>query len=119
VARYSGAEARGAAGVRIAAHRLAIAAHVAVLAARDQHDRIAVTGVADPAVRVGIHARDSAPTERVRSAIAKKDLDLALVDEVGLLLLLVIVDGGLVARRKHDRIDPKRGHAKLPADLAK
>jgi hypothetical protein len=40
------------------------------------------------------------------------------MDEVGLLLLVVIVDAGGVPGRQHDRVDAERRHADLVADLA-
>ena len=53
------------------------------------------------------------------AAVAELDLDRPAVDEVGLLLALVEVPAGLVAGRKHDRVDPEGGDAELAAHLAK
>ena len=45
--------------------------------------------------------------------------DYRAVDaDVQLLLLVVVVEVALVARRQHDRVDAEGGHAELVADLA-
>jgi len=55
----------------------------------------------------------------VRGVIAESHLDLTPVDEVGLLLLVVIVHAGLVSGRQDHSVDPERGDGELSADLAK
>ena len=63
--------------------------------------------------------RASRPARALRrSPSPKRELDLAAVDEVQLLLALVAVPAGGVARRQDDRVDAERRHAELAADLA-
>ena len=75
---------------------LAVAADIAVLAARDDDDRVALTGVLHPSVHMRVDADDAAWAEEVPGAVAEAKLDLPLMDEVRLLLLFVEVESGLV-----------------------
>src|SRR5919107_322204 len=84
--------ARGAEAAGLALRELAVAAHVAVLAAGDQ-------------------------VERVLAVVVQADPDAAAVHEVELLLLLVEVAPRLEARRDLDRVHAERGHAERAADL--
>jgi pyridinium-3,5-bisthiocarboxylic acid mononucleotide nickel chelatase len=61
---------------------------------------------------------DPARAEDVLVVVVERELDLAAVDEVELLLALVQVAAGDVAGRDHDRVDAERGHPELLADLA-
>ena len=103
----------------VASDRLAVAPDVAILPAHDHDDRVAIARVAHAALRAGIDADDAAGAEQVPAAVAEAELDLALVDEIGLLLLVVVVDPGLVTGREDDRVDPECGYAQLAPDLAK
>ncbi len=48
--------------------------------------------IAQPAMRRRVNPDDATLIQPVRGAVAKTELDLALMDEVGLLLLIVVVD---------------------------
>ena len=103
---------------RLALGQPAVAAHVAVLAARDQVDGRLVAHVLDLAHRGGVHAREAAGAEHVLAVVVKVICDAAAVDEVELLLLVVEVAAGLEAGRDLDRVHAERGHAQLAPDLA-
>src|SRR6185437_4934916 len=80
---------RSAAGV--VAHRLPVSAHVAVLAPGDDHDRGVLADVSHAPVGGRVHPGHPAGADEVRGAVPEPELDLALMHEVGLLLLLVEV----------------------------
>src|SRR3954452_3118696 len=104
---------------RLALRRAPVAPDVAVLAAGDQDGRVTVADGLRRADRLGVHAHDPARPERVLRAVAELELDLAVVDEVELLLLVVEVARAGVAGREHERVDAERGHAERTTDLAK
>src|SRR5215218_6088631 len=113
----SAGAARGAEAAGLARRQPAVAAHVAVLAARDQINRRLVADVLDLPHGGGIHAREAAGAEQVLGLVVQADLDAAAVDEVELLLLLVEVAPGLEGRRQLDRVHAERGHAELAPHL--
>jgi len=103
----------------VVADGLAITAHVAVLAARHDHDRVVLAGVAHPTVRGRVDPHHPAGADQVLGAVAEAKLDRPLVDEVHLLLLVVVMQSGGVARRQDDRVHAERGNTELLADLSK
>jgi hypothetical protein len=103
--------------VRVATDRLAVAPDVAVLAARDHHNRLGIAGVAHPSMGMCVDTGYSSGAEPVCGPVSEPELDLALMDEVRLLLLLVVVDPCLVSRGQDDRVDPKRRNAYFATDL--
>ena len=105
--------------VLLALRQAPVAADVAVLATDDHVHGVLVPDVADLAHRRRVHPREAAGTEHVLRAVAELELDRAAVDEVGLLLLVVEVPAGLVARRHGDRVHAEGRHAQLTPDLAK
>jgi hypothetical protein len=94
-------------------------AHVPALAPGDQQHRLLVAAVVQLAHGGGVDARDPARPELKPRAVAKLELHLAAVHEVGFLLALVVVGRRVVVGRQHERIDAKRVDAQLAADLAK
>src|ERR1700749_54385 len=74
---------------RLLADRLSVTTDVSVLAADDEHDRLALADVLHLAVRRGVDARDAARAKDVGAAITEAKLDRARVHEVGLLLLVM------------------------------
>jgi hypothetical protein len=66
----------------------------------------------------GIDAREPARAEQLPVAVAELELDPAAQHDVELLLALVEVGPGLVARRQHDRVGAERGDTERRADLA-
>ena len=103
---------------RLALGKLAVAAHVAVLAAGDEVERGLVAHVLDLPHGGGIHAREPARSEHVLRVVVQGDLHAPAVDEVELLLLLVEVAAGGELRRQLDRVHAERGHAELAPHLA-
>src|SRR5206468_12531248 len=105
-------------GVGLALRQLSVAAHVAVLATDDEVDRVLfVAEVLEAADYRGVYPGDAARAQLVSLAV-ELDLQAALVDEVELLLHLVQVTAGFVARRHHDRVDAESFDTELLADLA-
>src|SRR6185295_15171472 len=96
--------AGGAEAARLALRQPAVAAHVAVLAARDQVERRLVAHVLDLADGGGVHAREPTGAQHVLGVVVQADPDAATVDEVELLLLVVEVAAGLEVRRQLDRV---------------
>src|SRR3954469_18298523 len=91
--------------VGLALWQLAVAAHVTALAAYYEVDRVFfVAEVLEAADYGGVHPGDAARAQLVALAV-QLDLEVALVDEVELLLHLVQVAAGFVAGRHHDRVD--------------
>ncbi len=85
--------------MRLALGQFAVAADVAVLAADDHVDRLlGVAEVAQAALGRGVDPGEAARPELLRGAVAELDRDAAGVDEVELLLLVVEVAAGRVAR---------------------
>src|SRR5215210_1515547 len=111
--KSGGAVARRAEAARLALRQLAVATHVAVLAAGDQEERRLVAHVLDLADGGGIHARQAPGSELVLAVVVEADPDPPAVHEVELLLLLVEVAPGLEVRRHLDPVDPEGGHAEL------
>ena len=95
-----GPQPGGAEAARLALGQLAVAAHVAVLAARDQVERRLVAHVLDLAHRGGVHAGEPARAEHVLDVVVEGDPHAAAVHEVELLLLVVVVAAGGVSRRE-------------------
>src|SRR6266540_3554034 len=110
--------ARRAEAARLALRQAAVAAHVAVLAARDEVHRRLVADVLDLPHRRGVHAGEPARAEQVLRLVVQANPDPAAVDEVELLLLVVEVAAGLEARRDLDRVDAEGRDAELAAHLA-
>src|SRR5262249_41427637 len=109
----------GRATARVAANCLAVATDVAVLAPHDDHNRVGLADVAEPAWHLWVDADEAARLQRVPRPVAEAKLDVALVDEIGLFLLIVEMLAGLVARREDERVDTEGGHVELTTDLAK
>ena len=65
-----------------------------------------------------VDAREARPARARALAVAERELDRAAVHEVELLLALVQVPAGRVARRDDDGVDAERGDAELLAHLA-
>src|SRR5215216_5043062 len=114
----SAAAARGAEAARLALGQLAVAAHVAVLAAGHQVERRLVAHVLDLAHGRGIHTREAAGAEHVLALVVQRDLQPPSMHEVELLLLLVEVAAGGDVRGQLDRVHAECGHTELAADLA-
>src|SRR5215207_5364783 len=113
-ARVAGwAEAAG-----LALRQPAVAAHVAVLAARDHVQGRLVADVLDLPDRGRVHAREPTRAEHVLGLVVHADRDPAAVHEVELLLLLVEVAPGLEAGRDLDRVHAEGGDAEGAPDLA-
>src|SRR5512132_1619016 len=115
----SAGAARGSEAARLALRQASVAAHVAVLAAGHQVHGGLVSYVLDLPHGRSVHTREPARAEQVLRVVVQANLDVAPVDEVELLLLVVEVAARLVAGRELDRVHAERGHAELAADLAK
>src|SRR4051794_37908323 len=114
LAQLARAEAAG-----LALWELAVAAHVAALAAHDHVHGIAVAHVPDPPDGGSVHARHPALTEDVPAAVAELHLDAPAVHEVHLLLAFVEVTAGLESGRERDRVHAELGDTDAAANLAK
>ena len=90
----------------LALRQPAVAADVAVQAARDDVDGVLVAGVAQQAHRRRVDAHDAPGRERDLLAVAELHRQRAAVHEVDLLLAVVVVPAGLGPGREHDALIP-------------
>src|SRR3954452_5184940 len=104
---------------RLALRQFPVAADVAVLAADDHVDRVfGVAEVVQLADGRGGDPCQAAGLELVLGAVTELDRDVAAVEEVELLLLVVEVAAGREGGRQDDRVDAEGGDAQPLADLA-
>src|SRR5689334_767122 len=95
-----------------------VAHDVAVLAADDeQHELLAVARVPELARRRGVGVGAPALAELARLAAAL-DASTSAIQKVDLVLLVVLVEQALEARRAHHAVDAERRHAERCAHLA-
>jgi hypothetical protein len=112
------AGAEGAAALLVLGmHEVAVAPDVAVLAADDEQHEVVVAGVPEAPRRGRLDMTDAAGLE-LDDLAAHLEPGPAPVDEVELVLLVVVVEEPLGARREHHRVGSEGGDAYRPADLA-
>src|SRR5215210_1231041 len=114
----SAGPARRAEAARLALGEHAVAAHVAVLAARHEVERRLVAHVLDLSDGGGIHARQAARSEHVLGVVVQGDLHPPAVHEVELLLRLVEVPAGGEFGRQLDGVHPECRHPELAPHLS-